>query len=133
MNRYHRLLAFSLISISAFITGQCLAQEPTDTASTADLRRELAELRATVAELTQRLDAMEYQHIPRADFVAPEFAEPRQIEPSFTAPPLQPVRFPVEVHQLPRTISAAKRGLPSYLLFPGAIERAMMNSSKQPR
>src|SRR4051794_1194329 len=133
MNRDLRPLAFSLITLSSAITGQCLGQEPTDSPSNADLRREVAELRATVAELAKRLDTMEYQRIPRAEIRSPQLAEPRFSEPSYTSPPVQPVRFPVEVHQLPQTNAAPERGLPGYLLFPEAVERAMMRSLQKPR
>lgn len=120
----HALLigAFALASLLK----PCLGQEPTDSPTNEDLRREVAELRATVAELAKRLETMEYQRMPRAEIRSPLLPEPRMAEPSYMPPPVQLARFPVEVHQLPKTIPSPKRTLPPYLLFPEEVERAML-------
>ena len=92
-----------------------------------DLRREVAELRATIAELSKRLETLEYQKMPRAELPIPQLAEPRNPVPSYVWPTVQPARFPVEVHQMPKTTSApTKRSVPAYLRFSEEIERAMM-------
>lgn len=127
----HTIQVAALV-FGSWIASQCLAQEPTDPQSTADLRREVTELRATVAELTKRLEAMEYQKIPQAGMPNPELASPKLAELSDAAPGSmrytgQPAAFPVDVFQLPHTNPAPRRHLPPYLLFPEAIERAMMS------
>lgn len=125
MPAHRPTILISTIAIASLFN-QCLAQDPTDTVSNEDLRREVAELRATVTELAKRLETMEYQRMPRAEIRSPLLPEPRLAEPSFLSPPVQLARFPVEVHQLPKTIPSPKKTLPTYLLFPEEIERAML-------
>src|SRR6478735_9242360 len=125
MPAHRHALLIGTITLASLLN-PCLGQEPTDSPSNEDLRREVAELRATVAELAKRLETMEYQRLPRAEIRSPLLPEPRMAEPSFMSPPVQLVRFPVEVHQLPKTLTSRKRPLPPYLLFPEEIERAML-------
>src|SRR5437868_60212 len=97
-------ILIGLITLGSLIADTCLGQEPTDSSSNEELRREVAELRATVADLAKRLETMEYQRMPRAEIRSPLLPERRMAEPSFMSPPVQLARFPVEVHQLPNTI-----------------------------
>jgi len=121
-NRFTIVLA--LASVGAL---PCIASEPIDPQSTDDLRREVAELRAVVAELTKRLEAFEYQAIPRAEIKNPQLAEPPSPAPSYVLPLAQAPRFPVEVqYNTPKVLSIPKQPLPHYLRFPEQVERAMM-------
>jgi hypothetical protein len=115
------------IVIGFVACGQGFCQEAAESPSNDDLRREVAELRATIAELSKRLETLEYQKMPRAELPIPQLAEPRNPVPSYIWPTVQPARFPVEVHQMPKTTSApTKRSVPAYLRFSEEIERAMM-------
>jgi hypothetical protein len=126
MNRGLCISLICLLVISSFVAARCVGQEPNEAQSNDDLRREVAELRAMVAELTKRLETLEYQEIPRAEIRSPQLTEPRNVLPNYVWPTGQPVRFPVEVHQMPKTITAPKRTLPPYLRFTEEVERAMM-------
>ena len=121
-----RITLCSFAALTLLTTGQSFAQEPAEPQSNDDLRREVAELRAAVAELTKRLEAFEYQAIPRAEIKTPQHDEPRSAR-SYVLPLAQPAHFPVEVqYSAPNVVSPPKQPLPHYLRFPEQIERAMM-------
>lgn len=122
-----RITLCSFAALTLLITGQSFAQEPAEPQSNDDLRREVAELRAAVAELTKRLEAFEYQAIPRAEIKTPHPIESPSSARSYVLPLAQPAHFPVEVqHSAPNVVYPPKQPLPHYLRFPEQIERAMM-------
>jgi hypothetical protein len=126
MRSQFRVALLSFTGFSFLFMCHCPAQERVEPQSSDELRREVAELRAAVAELTKRLEAFEYQAIPRAEIKKPQLAEPSST-PSYVLPLAQPARFPVEVqHGPPQVLSVPKQPLPHYLRFPEQIERAMM-------
>src|SRR4051794_9542800 len=113
----HLNLSSVVLALGAFVALPCIAQQPIDPQSTNDLRREVAELRAAVAELTKRLEAFEYQAIPRAEIKNPQLAEPSSA-PSYVLPLAQPAGFPVDVrYSVPNVVSPPQLPLPHYLRF----------------
>ena len=112
--------------LSLFVAGHCLAQDPAEPQSNDDLRREVSELRTAVAELTKRLEAFEYQAIPRAEIKSPQLAEPPSSSPSYVLPLAQPESFPAAALYSPKVITRPMPPLPTYLRFSEQIERAMM-------
>jgi len=122
-----RVTVRGLILVGWLVCGQCSGQEPDESPSTEHLRREVAELRATVAELTKRLEAFEYQTIPRAEITNPPLTESSPAAQSYVLPLAQSDRFPVEVqYSMPKVATAPQRTVPHYLRFPEAVERAML-------
>jgi hypothetical protein len=127
MTRNVRITLLSFTALPLFVTAQCFGQEPADPQSTNELRREVTELRAAVAELTKRIEAFEYQAMPRAEIKDPQrLAEPSSA-PSYVLPLAHAASFPVDMgNNEPSTMSAPKQTLPHYLRFSEGIERAML-------
>jgi hypothetical protein len=123
MNAYRFTIVLALAALGAV---PCMASEPADSQSIDELRREVAELRAVVAELTKRLEAFEYQALPRAEIKNPQLDEPPSPR-SYVLPLAQLGPSPIDMrNNPPQVLSVPKQPLPHYLRFPEQVERAMM-------
>jgi len=91
-------MIFGLVVAGYVIANPCSAQEPAGAPPTEELQREVADLRKAVAELTKRLEAMEYQQMPRMGAITPRLAAPRFLSP-ILAPPPPYLRFSVDIER----------------------------------
>ena len=90
-------LLAAAVGLAIVVATPCRGQEPADSEKIAELRREVQELRGLVAELLKKMEAQEYERMPRIENV--------RIHP----PTYHPVAVPVEPN--------------SKLRFPYSIER----------
>ena len=127
MERAFRTMIMVVLAMGTFAAGRCSAQEPAADPTHDELRREVAELRSAVAELTRRLETLEYQKMPRAEIRTPELVEPRVATPSYVWPTVQPAGFPIDLRNRPTALpSFRQKTVPAYLQFPEEVERAML-------
>jgi hypothetical protein len=56
---------FASLVLAAAVVFQCIGQDSGDKATVTELRREVHELRTLVTALTKKVEAMEYQNLPR--------------------------------------------------------------------
>lgn len=95
----HRtIVSFTALLVALAVAVPGVAQEPADCESVEELRREVRELRKLVEELTRRIDAMEYQRLPRAADARPAPAAPRVV-PDWSEPANSKLRFPFNIER----------------------------------
>jgi hypothetical protein len=93
------ILSFTAAIVAVLTAFPCRGQELIEQDDTAELRREVTELRSIVNELMKKIDAMEYGRMPRIETTQPQ---PPNLN-RHTIVPSQPgtskLRFPIDIER----------------------------------